>query len=189
MKNKIILTLLCFTFTFIAFGQKSAKMANPSYVYNTNPGFVNTTEIHGAIGLGDTAYINTEYYYGFTNVFGYQIDRNFVIGLGVGYFHYETLQHIPLYLEFKYCTYLKRVTPFIFADGGYLVDPVDFRDGSKIFINPGIGINRSLSPKLEGSLSAGLTIQMGDNLPRVSFINIKLGIVFRKNIFRLFKQE
>jgi hypothetical protein len=187
MKKTIILAILLIGFTSICFGQKSDKLANPAYTYNTNPGYINTTEINGAIGLGDTAAINTKYYYGITNVFGYQINRNFVTGIGVGYLHYETLQHIPLYLEFKYCTYLKSITPFVFANGGYLLDVDDFRHGSKIFINPGIGINRSLSPKLEGSLSAGLTIQMGDYLPRVSFINIKLGIIFRKNTFRLFK--
>lgn len=170
-----------------AFSQLSSKLANPSYMYNSNPGFVNTTEINGAIGLGDTALINTRYYYGITNIFGYQINRNFSGGIGIGYLHYETMQHIPVFLEFRYNTYLKRISPFTFAGGGVLLDPADLNHLTKIFINPGIGLSRSFSQKLEGSLAAGITVQMGDNTPRISFINIKLGIIFREQSFRLFK--
>jgi len=41
--------------------------------------------------------------------------------------------------------------------------------GTKIFVNPGIGVSRSFSPKIEGTLGAGLMMQMGDDVFRTSF--------------------
>jgi hypothetical protein len=187
MKRIVILLLFNVIPAIILWGQESVKMGNPSYMYNSNPGYVNITEINGGVGLGDTAVVNTKSYFGVTNVFGYQISRNFVTGVGIGYYRYETLQHIPLFLEYRYSSYLKKITPFFSAVGGLLLDPSDLKNGTKLFINPGIGFSRAISSRFEAAFSAGLNLQMGDNMPRMSFISFKLGIVYRKNSFRLFK--
>jgi hypothetical protein len=174
-------------FTLSTLAQSSLINGNPSYRYYSNPGFINITEINGAKGLGSTDVINSKYYFGVTSIFGYQINRNFMGGIGVGYYIYDSEQLMPIFLEFRYSRYLKNLTPFVFADGGSLLDLEKIIDGTKIFINPGIGISRYLSSKLEGTFAVGLTVQMGDNLPRTSFLNFRLGIIYRKNSYRLFK--
>ena len=191
-KKYLLKKIVILTFTFSSFiislsGQQYDKVTNPSYRFASSPGFVNISEISGAIGLSDSMATNSKYYYGATNVFGYQISRNFFGGVGVGFFFYDTRQLIPLYLEYKYSIYLKGVTPYFYADGGILQDPVDFFVESKIFLNPGIGISRYISSRLEGNLSLGLMLQTRTSLMRVSFINFRLGIIFRKNPYRMFK--
>lgn len=188
--NKIlILTIFIVYNIFSASGQQYGKIINPSYRFVSSPGFVNITEINGAVGLRDSTATNSEYYYGVTNVFGYQIDKNFSGGIGIGYLFYDSRQLIPIYLEYKYSLYLKSMTPYFYGNGGILVDFNDFQDESKLFINPGIGISRYISSQFEGNMSVGLMLQTRTSLMRVSFINIKLGIIYRINSFRMFKQK
>jgi hypothetical protein len=129
------------------------------------------------------------FYFGVTDIFGYQINRNFFGGAGAGYYIYDSGQLIPLFLDYRYSIYLKRVSPFFYNDGGALLNLAELRGGSKIFINPGIGMSRSLSSIFEGTFAIGLMVQMGVNSPSTSFINFKLGIIFRKNSFRLYKPQ
>jgi len=107
----------------------------------------------------------------------------------VGYYNYDDGQVIPLYLQYKYSTYLKNITPYFFGDGGIMLNISEFEKGSKIFINPGIGFSRAVSSKLEFFLGAGLMIQTRSDNVRSNYINFKLGIAYRKNSFRLFKPE
>ncbi len=183
---------LLFLLEFIicsASGQQYGKVTNPSYRFFSTPGFINITEINAAVGLRDSMVTNSNYFYGVTNLFGYQINRNFSGGLGIGYFVYDSRQLIPLYLEYKFSLYMKRSTPYFYTDGGILQDPRDFFDESKIFLSPGVGISRYISPRFEVNFSAGLMVQTRTSLRRVGFVNFKLGIIFRKNAFRMFKQK
>ena len=189
MKKLIVHVTIVLLFTSLSYGQLSTRSINPSYRYVSNPGFVNLTEISGATGLGDISTENSKYYFGVTDIFGYQINRNFFGGAGVGYYIYDSGQLIPLFLDYRYSIYLKRVSPFFYNDGGALLNLAELRGGSKIFINPGIGMSRSLSSKFEGTFAIGLMVQMGINSPSTSFINFKLGIIFRKNSFRLYKPQ
>jgi hypothetical protein len=183
--KKILLSIgLISLFTMLLTGQ---HILNPSYKYYANPGIINITEITGATGIGHTSGKNEEFYYGITNIFGYQIDRNFLGGLGIGYLFFDKSQFIPLYLDFRYGVYLKEITPYISTDGGIMVDPTELISGTKMFLNPGIGISRYVRSKLEVYLSTGVIVQMGDLMPRASFYNFKLGVIFRKKSFRLYK--
>ncbi len=189
MKKLILLQVVFLALTFSAYCQYSSRSINPSYRYVSSPGFVNITELNGATGLSyDELEKNSKYYYGLTNVFGYQISRNFFGGLGVGYLIYDGGQLVPLYLEYRYSLYLRGLTPFFYADGGAVIDPVDFKDESKIFLNPGIGFSRYISSKFEGNLSVGFNVQARSTLTRVSFVNFKLGIIFRNNPYRMFRK-
>jgi hypothetical protein len=186
--NKLILSAtFVLIFTSLSYSQHSIRQINPSYRYVANPGFVNITEINGATGLGDVTFKNSKYYFGISNIFGYQINRNIIGGAGIGCYFYDSGQLIPLFLETRYNIYLKRVAPYFYNDCGAMVDLVELRGGSKIFINPGVGISRSLSSKFEANFAVGLMVQMGINVPSTSFINFKLGILFRKNSYRLYK--
>ncbi len=184
MKLKLLSSFFLSLIVCYSFSQVQKKWSNPSYRYYSRPGFVNITEVHGAIGLGDISVDESKFYAGISNVFGYQINRYFIQGIGIGCFYYDTGVLIPVYFDMRHYRYLKKSTPFIFADGGVLLDPKAINQGTKLFINPGLGISRSFSSVIEGSLSAGLMVQMGNNLYRSSFGNVKLGIVLRKNYYK-----
>ena len=181
----------------VSYGQYSAFLADHSFRYAATPGFVNITELNGAIGIvdhegpddsaEDPESLNSKYYYGVTNITGYQIDRNFFGGIGVGYLHYEGGDLFPVFLEYKYNIYLKRFSPYFYADGGGMVHLTEFYDESKIFVNPGVGISRTLSSDFDINLSAGYMIQARTTLTRVTFLNFKVGISWRKNSFRMFR--
>ena len=137
MKKVPTLTVFLILCIYSASAQKYGKVANPSYRFESVPGFINISELNAAIAVGDSMATTSRYYFGLTNVFGYQINRNFSGGVGIGLLKYDTRQLIPIYLEYKFNFYLKSGTPYLFADGGALQDPVDFLHESKLFINPG----------------------------------------------------
>jgi hypothetical protein len=170
-------------------GQKNGKISNPSFKYSLSPGFVNITDLTGALGLKNTDAVNSKYFFGLTNIFGYQINRNIFGGIGIGFFIYDTDQLIPFFVENQYNIYLKSFTPFIYGDAGILIDPKDFMDGSKIFVNPGVGISRKISKKLEARLSAGMIIQARSMVTDATFLNFKFGIIYRKNTQMLFRKK
>ena len=188
MKKIIFSATFILLFSSLSYSQNSTRSINPSYRYVSNPGFVNITEINGATGLGDVTTEKSKYYFGVTDIFGYQINRNFFGGAGAGFYFYDSGQLIPFFLEYRYSIYLKRMAPYFYNDGGTLLNLHEFKRRS-IFINPGIGMSRSLSPKFEGTFAIGLMVQMGISTTSTSFINFKLGIIFRKNSFRLYKPQ
>ncbi len=188
--KKFLLTgFLVILSSVLSYSQYNTSAINPSYKYVASPGFVNVSELNAAIGTEDSITGNAKYYFGLTNVFGYQINRNFFGGAGIGCFIYENSLLVPVFLEYKYIMYLRGITPFLYTDGGALIDPTDFYDESKIFINPGAGISRTVTPKLEINLSAGFMIQSRSSFTRVTYINFKLGISYRKNTFRYFRPQ
>jgi hypothetical protein len=187
MNRSVLIAILSVILTQSVLGQSSVEVLNPSYRYVSNPGFVNITDINSTILVWDTAGMPAKRYFGITNVFGYQINRNFFGGFGIGYYFFKGGQNIPIYLEYKYSAYLKRLTPYFFGDGGFMLDPANIKGGSKIFINPGIGISHCLSSKFEGFVALGIMVQKRTILTGASYVNFKLGIIFRKNSFRLYK--
>jgi hypothetical protein len=188
MKKTSTLIILILLIAFPLSGQSYNKLSNPSYRFVSSPGFVNITGVEGAFGLKDSTATNSKYYFSLTDVFGYQSDRNFFAGIGVGLYFCENKLFVPFYLENKYSFYLKGFTPFFYADGGLLQSLDNFFNESKIFINPGIGISRYVSPKIEGSLSVGYMLQARTTLNRISFLNFRLSIIYRDNPYRMFKK-
>ncbi len=189
MKRTVLMLIITGLTVVSSNGQYSSVPATSSFKYVSSPGFVNITEFNGAVGLEDTIATNSAYYLGLTNVFGYQIDRNFFGGIGIGYYHYDTGYLLPVFLEYRYSYYFRSFTPFLYGDGGLLINPGEFSDESKIFINPGIGVSRVISRKMEINFSAGYMIQARSTLTRVTFINFKIGVIFRKISFRMFRKS
>jgi len=189
MRRQSILTLFVLICGSTLSGQEYGKVSNPAYRYVSSPGFINISELNYAIGISDSLISETKSYFGLTSLFGYQINRNFSGGIGTGIFRYESRQLIPLYLEYKYNFYFKGATPYFYSDAGALFDYRDFRNESKIFLNTGIGISRYISPKFEANISGGVTVQTRTSIRRVAYITFKLGIIFRKNPYRLFKDD
>ena len=188
MKRVIAIFFFACCFTCLLNGQKPS---NPSYRYYANPGFVNISEMHYGMGLiiSELDITNPNMYVGITNVFGYQANRNYFGGIGLGYFHYDKGQLFPIFLEYKYSIYLKGLTAYLFSDCGGLLSFSEFMNETKIFINPGIGISRYISKKLELNLSAGFSVQSRSTITSVGLLNFKLGVTYRKNAYRMHKAE
>ena len=76
---------------------------------------------------------------------------------------------------------------FLMGSGGFMMNLEDFKDFSRVFVNPGAGIIVPLSKSLHLSYAVGLLTQwnrsyfeMTDPWGRYrdSFINMKLGLMF-----------
>lgn len=145
-------------------------------------GFVDILEIGGGIGLAKTDLDYTERVIGFDNIFGYQINKNFLSGIGVGLHSFDGGLGIPLFLDFRYSLNPKPsgLTPFIAADGGFEFFTDRIKSAS-IFINPAIGLHKKIGQKTSLKISLGsLTIGKVPNTDasRSTFFIIKGAISF-----------
>ena len=84
---------------------------------------------------------------------------------------------VPLFLDFRFSFYISRLTPYIFGDGGLLLNVSDLNN-TKLFINPGVGARYTLSRGIAINLGAGILSQV-DGTVRESFLNLKLGLVYK----------
>jgi len=141
-------------------------------------GFVNIAEIAGGIGLAKIDVDYSSRIIGASNIFGYQINKKFLTGLGVGVYGYNGGILVPLFLDMRY--YFKPgapLSPYISADGGLQVNPKDF-ETTTIFINPTVGLKKKIGEKSWLNFGIGtLTIGRPDG-ERSTFFMIKGGISF-----------
>ncbi len=143
-------------------------------------GFVNILEIGGGLGIARTNIDYTSRIIGVSNIFGYQINKNFLTGVGLGLNFYDGGIGIPLYLDLRYSLSPKPsgLTPFIAADGGIQFFP-DAMDMTNIFIQPNLGLQKRLGPKTSLKVSVGfLTAGMTPTGGRSSFFTIKGAVSF-----------
>lgn len=141
-------------------------------------GFLNNTELTGGYGLYVRFPEYERYYYGLTTVNGYVINRHFFTGIGIGINSYNGGIMAPLYLDFRYIFSKKPFSPYFFADGGVLFRFEEFNN-PLFFLNPGFGLQKSISDRLALNLGAGVFMQRSDH--RASFVNVKVGFVFSNN--------
>lgn len=172
----LFLFLICAVTTVSA--QTKVLPNQPPTILNPNPGFITINELHFGIGIGDTNVPYSKSFFGFTTINGYQINKNFVAAAGTGLSFYNGGMLVPLFLDFRYRINLDKFTPYVFADGGLLLDFTDLIGGSKQFINPGIGGRYTFTKNLAANISAGILIQSG-SLYRYTFINFKTGVTYK----------
>ena len=181
MKRLLLLIALILAVIHPLTGQRYNDVTDTSGKRIPGSGFVNITEVSGSsFGLSHDGSPNEDYYFGVTNIIGYQIDKHFIAGAGIGFTAYDSSNLYPVFLELRYTTCFKRINPYLFYDSGFLIDFKNIAEGSQMFINPGMGLSWSFSPRFEGTFGAGLMLQMQPS-HRTSFINLKLGLIFRKH--------
>jgi len=181
MKKFLLLAGLFTSVVAILSGQDFNDLSDGSRPGKPGSGFVNVTELSGSsYGLRHAGSPNEDYYYGVTDILGYQIDKHFMVGAGFGFMAYDSSSLVPIFFEARFTTCFKKINPWLFYDSGFLIDFKNIADGSQMFINPGAGLSLSISPKTEVTFGAGLMMQMQPG-HRTSFINFKLGVIFRKN--------
>jgi hypothetical protein len=105
------------------------------------------------------------------------VNRNFIFAAGTGFYFYESGLLVPLFLDIRFSFYINRLTPYVFGDGGLLINVSDL-NSTKLFINPGIGARYTFSRNVAIDIGAGIHSQV-DGTVRESFLNLKLGMVYK----------
>ncbi len=140
--------------------------------------FINITELNGAYGLQVRDVPYAHYLYGLTNVSGLFVNKHFISGIGLGVLKYDEGITVPLFLDFRYHFTKRSFTPYFYADGG-LVFQLDDMKEPMLFINPGVGVYKTISDKFALNFGAGLFMQR-DVMAKASFVNFKLGLIYIK---------
>jgi hypothetical protein len=151
----------------------------PSLTIDASPGFITINEVNAGFGISGTTVPYSQSFFGVTSVNGYQVNDVFMVGGGTGLLFFNDGLLIPLYVDMRVRIKVDDLTPFLSGSGGLLLNPSDFDSGSRMFINPAAGARLSMSRKLGLSASAGLWMQMGSGIGRASFVNLKVGMVYK----------
>lgn len=152
-------------------------------------GLYSITEGQYGFGLFIVDYPFAHHVAGVTSAIGWRFGSGFAIGGGTGFLKYNEGYTVPLYADLRYFMGNQRVRFFISMPAGFMLNFENFRDYSKIFANPGIGLLVPVSRNTQLSFSTGLMTQIDreifddpsfDGPWHDSFINLKLGLLFTK---------
>jgi hypothetical protein len=172
--------LILFLFSLFLSDLSAQRLVNPNrpgdMSYSSNRLMV-TGEFQTGFGKGEESLAYSKSFTGFNAIFGYQASRNFIFGLGTGVSFYNGGKLFPLFLDIKYIFKSRFIEPYLFADGGMLLD-FSYLDESKIFMNPGFGARYYIKPKFDVFAGAGLFFQSG-NSNQDLFINLKAGVTYK----------
>ena len=150
-------------------------------------GLYSLTEGHYGFGLEIIEPPFAHHYTGFTTALGWRFGGGLAIGGGTGYLKYNDGYTIPLYADLRYFIGKQRVQFFFAFPAGFLLNFDNFRDYSKVFGNPSLGMIVPVFKNTHLSFSAGLFSQIDRDIfddPSLSgawhdsFINLKLGLLF-----------
>jgi hypothetical protein len=174
---RILITLLFLILISASLSAQEKVLAGkPYHTLDSTPGFTTINEIVTGFGLGDTSVPYSKFFIGITTTNGYQINRNFVVAGGTGFFAYNGGTLVPLFADFRYRMNIDPVTPCFFVDAGGLLNFSDFAN-SKIFVSGGAGAQYALSKQLAINGGAGLMIQSGGS--RDAFITLRAGVTYK----------
>jgi len=124
---------------------------------------------------------------GVTTALGWSYPGGFALGGGTGFLKYNDGYTVPLYADLRYIIGKQKVKFFIAMPAGFLLNFDNFRDYSKVFANPSLGLTVPIFKETHISFSTGLFTQIDReifddpsfNAPwHDSFINLKLGLLF-----------
>ena len=140
-------------------------------------GLISILEYNGGMGVQNSGLPFSGSFNGITALIGYQVNKSFIIAGGTGISIYNGGSLIPVFGDLRYTFHISRIAPYLFTDGGLLMDFSNF-DNTKIFMNPGIGVRYSLSRKFALNLSTGLFLQAGGSAQQ-AFLNLKTGVSYK----------
>lgn len=170
-----LLFLLTFT-ACVVYAQEKVNPNQPGINLSTAKGYITINELHFGFGLVVTDVPYSKSFFGFTTIHGYQFNKSILAAAGTGLSFYNGGLFVPLFLDFRFRFNIDQYTPYVFADGGFLLNFSDF-GSTKLFVNPGMGIRYAFNHNWAGNLGAGLLIQYGG--VRDSFINFKTGATYK----------
>ena len=179
LRTTVALLFTAIIMTTAAAQPRTKVAAKPAMGHDWREGYVNITELTGAVGLGSTEVPYSKSYFGITTVNGYQFSRNIKAGIGVGVHKYNGGTLFPLYFDGRYSFSAQQWVPFFAAAAGWALSIDDLNGQSRLFINPSVGVRFVSIPKAAFTFSTGLMMQSGGGESRSSFINFKLGVDFK----------
>jgi len=157
--------------------------------FGLGAGLYNITEVQYGFGLYIVDYPFAHHFAGATTAFGWKFGGGFALGGGTGFLKYNEGYTVPLYADMRYFFGGQRVKFFAALPAGFMLNFENFKDYSKVFGNPSVGLIIPVSGQTHLSFSAGLLTQIDReifdnpdfNAPwHDSFINLKLGLLFGK---------
>ena len=134
MNKAISFIAIVFYATFTATAHYKVVPNMTFSTLNTNPGYITINEIIGGFGLGGTTTPYSKHFFGFTSINGYQVNKNFIFRAGTGLYFYDSGLLVPLFLDFRFSFHINLVTPYIFGDGGLLLNISNFNETSYLLI-------------------------------------------------------
>ena len=182
--RRILLFLTLLTLKVLTVSSQDLAYPNvPVYTAKTNEGLVSTAEYNSGFGFGNTSVPYSRRFSGFTVLIGYKIDRSFIISGGAGLSVYNDGALIPLFVDLRYTFYISRLAPYLYSDGGFLMNFSRF-DDLKIFMNPGMGVRYSITQKIAVNLSTGIMVQSGasaqsETSAQNAFLSLKTGVTYK----------
>ena len=179
MKKTILLLNLGLLFSSVLYSQDLVRPNKPNPNLDPNPGFITINDFNAGFGLGITSTPYSKFFFGITSVNGYQINDMFMVGGGTGVLFYNEGTMIPLYLDMRFRFKINRLTPYASAAGGVLFNLEDFDKNTAFFVNPSAGVRYSLTDHFGLNAGVGLWMQIAPELLRASFINLRLGAVYK----------
>lgn len=177
MKVKFSLISFFLITTAVVTAQYKVLPNRPFTTLNSAPGFVTINEVNFGLGLSGMTYPFSKHFAGVTSVNGYQVNKNIFFGGGIGVYFYESGPLVPLFLDFRYSFNISSITPYVFGDGGLLLNFADLNT-TKLFLNPGLGARYAVNRSVAINIGAGILAQV-DGTVRESFLNLKAGIVYK----------
>ena len=184
--KRLLIVLACILTGTFTYCQGPAIFNWHNVSINSSSGYVSINDLTFGHGLGGTYLPYGKQFIGLTTIHGYQLNifglhikRSLIAGVGTGVLFYDESPLIPLFLDFRYMRSFNKISPYIYEDNGLLLNIGKLISNTKMFINPGAGINLKISGTLAASIGAGLFVQMGPGVSRDSFVNLKLGLSYK----------
>ena len=177
MKRTFILGSLILLSLWTLQAQVTGSDRRPFTFAHPHRGWFSLAEMRGGYGLGDVSVPYSHYNIGLTGQIGYQLYKNFTAGGGLGLSYYNGGLLAPLFLDFRYYFFPNGISPFLLADGGFLLNFSNFSD-TKIYLSPAVGIRFPIEKNHSLNLSLGLHVQSAGG-SRDSFVNFKAGWYYK----------
>jgi hypothetical protein len=125
-------------------------------------GFINLTEINYSDGVGnvkieDFKFKNNDNSFGFRTVNGYQFNKHFSLGIGIGIDKYKNTTFLPITFDGRATILKGKISPIFTANIGYAFGLNDSKGG--VTFNPQIGIKTYLSKNIAYIFNFGYKLQ------------------------------
>ena len=166
-------------------GQVADEPDLRTMVMNKKSGYININELTYAYGLGNTAVEYSQQHYGILTMHGYKLVISRIkcrpalaAGLGAGILFYNEGPLFPVFIDMRLIMTDRKVSPFLFGNGGLLLSPSDIKEKSKLLAGAGAGLKFKLNGSLSLVTAPGIMVQWNRNNTRDSFVNLRAGLMF-----------
>lgn len=178
MKKLIFISLLVSVLTTLTgLSQSIINSTGPEEDYDS-PGIINITEFNAGIGIFKINENYSRHVLNLTSIFGIGLAKNITGGIGAGVSFYNGGNLFPLFVDFRYYTYIKNTKVFVFGESGILLKSAESFGRTAIFGSPGAGIILHVGDNLSVSFAASLFTQFRRDSSHDSFIFVKNGVIY-----------